>query len=103
VEGDLPEARRNLKELQKHAGDSFSLNESQFCRQCSPEAKEPKLVLTIECQDGRSHTTAGISPTDLLLLNEFFSGKFVHDDGPAGEAPLKNYEKRLQELLGMNQ
>jgi hypothetical protein len=101
VDWNLQPARRQIVELQKAAGATMALDESQFCRKCSPEVKDPKLVLKIEFTDGKPHTVVGVSPDDLLLLTEFFSGKRAHDEGPQGEKPLKDYSKRLQELLGV--
>jgi hypothetical protein len=97
----VPDARRKNDELQKAAGASVTLDESQFCRKCSPEVKDPKLVLQIVYADGKPQTVVGVSPDDLTLLTELFSGKLVHDGGMSGEKPLKNYSKRLQELLGI--
>ena len=99
---ELPTARRTLKEVQKLSGPGIALDESQFCRKCSPTITDPKLVLQIFYDSGQPHTVVGMSSRDLQLLQEFFRGTFVHDEGPRGEVPLKNYEKRLQELLGAN-
>ena len=86
--------------LQEVAKASLSLDESQFCRKCSPGTKDPKLVLKIQYDDGKTRNVAGISPEDLQLLTELFSGELVHDTGMMGEKPLKDYGERLRELLG---
>lgn len=101
VDWDLQTARRTLTGLQKLAEQSISLDESQFCRKCSPDVKVPKLVLRINYEAGQPHTFVGVIPTDLQLLEEFFAGKLVHDTGPHGETPLRNQIPRIQELLGV--
>jgi len=98
----LVAARRALNVLQERAGNAFSLDESEFCRKCRPDIKEPKLFLKIGYQDGRAHTAVVGGPNDMRLLNEFFSNKLVHDNNEGGEVPLKNYQERLDELLGAN-
>jgi hypothetical protein len=98
---DLDRARWNFKSLQQAVNENIALDESQFCRKCSPEVKDPKLVLKIAFADGKPQSVVGVTPDDLLLLTEFFSGKLAHDAGMAGEKPLKDYSKRLRELLGV--
>jgi hypothetical protein len=100
VGGQLLDARRQVKILQELAGAGLDLDESQFCRKCSPDVKDPKLVLKIRYDGGKTKTVSGISPKDLQLLTEFFSDKLAHDTGAGGERPLKDYSGRLRELLG---
>ena len=103
VAWEIPTFRRCLNDIQGLVVKGLSLDESQFCRKCSPDVKEPKLVLKIEYEGGKPHTLEGVDAGDLLILKEFLSGKLAHNDGPSGEKPLKDYSRRLQELLGVTQ
>ena len=103
VEWKIPDTRRNFKELQGMPSKGFSLDESQFCRKCSPNVKTPKIVLKVEYAGGNTHTVEGVTSEDFKLLKEFLSGKVIHDARQEGEKPLKDYSKRLQELLGVEQ
>jgi hypothetical protein len=77
------------------------LDESQFCKQCSPEITIPLLTLIIKYQDGTAaQRTEGIACSDLLILKAFLDGQARIDAGD-GEKPLRDYLPRLQELLGV--
>jgi DNA-directed RNA polymerase subunit RPC12/RpoP len=77
------------------------LDESQFCKQCSPEIMQPQLILIIKYQDGTAaQRTEGIACSDILLLNAFLTGQVQINTGD-GEKPVRDYMPRLQELLGV--
>ncbi len=101
VQEHLPACRRELAELKKVAGDAVTLDESQFCRKCSPEVKDPRLVLTVTFQDGKKSSVQGASAMDIRLLGELLGGKTVHRSENDGESALKEHLPRLQELLGV--
>lgn len=101
LERHINAARRSIKKLKEVGGVGLNLDESRFCRKCSPEGITPMLVLQIQYDDGETREVTGISPKDLQLLIDFFSGKLVCDTGSMGERPLKMFDMRLRELLGL--
>jgi hypothetical protein len=101
VEWELPSCRREFKKLKETAGHAVILDERSFCRDCSPDVKEAKLVLTLLFKEGQTRDVEQVTANDLRLLEEFLAGKRVHVDWNDGETPLKQYMPRLQELLGV--
>ena len=100
VTTELPACRRQIKEID---GLAVRLDESQFYRQCSPNAETPTLGLVIN-YDGEPtpHRMSGITSNDLKLIAEFLAGKAKHTGPQDGETPLKNHTERLGELLGID-
>jgi hypothetical protein len=92
----IPNCRRTLKTIN---GINISLDESQFCKKCSPDIQSPKLVLIITHEDGNKHTVTGVTNNDLILISEFLTGSDKHKDEGDFETPLKDHIKRLKELL----
>ncbi len=90
------------REVERLASLSAALDESQLCKKCSPDVRDPEVVLVIAPPGATApHRTAGVSPEDLRLLREFAAGADRHDLGPDGERPLKDYLPRIRELLGL--
>lgn len=78
------------------------LDESQFCRQCSPEIKEPKLILNLQLVgDTAPRRIEGVTAFDLQLLDQFLRGADKIDVGQDRERALRDFLPRLQELLGV--
>ncbi|MGV8120204.1 MAG: hypothetical protein AB2L14_10635 [Candidatus Xenobiia bacterium LiM19] len=99
IEEDLPECRRLIKEIK---GLDVSLNESEYCRKCSPDAKNPALILVVKYQGlGTPYRYRNIRSEDLILIREFMEGKDRHRDSYDFETPMKDHLKRLNELLGV--
>ncbi len=99
LEWELPACRKMVKQIK---GLDVRLDESQFCAKCSLNAKNPKLVLLVHYADkDEPHRVEGINADDLRLIQEFLSGKEKHVGKQDLESPLKNYLKRLEELLGV--
>ena len=97
----LESCRHHFKGIAELVGDAVTLDESQFCRSCSPDVDAPKLVLMIDYVDGEPKVIAGVSPVDLQMICEFLSGDRTHS-GPRGSTmPLKDQLPRLQKLLGV--
>jgi hypothetical protein len=72
------------------------LDESEFCKKCSPNVKEPKYCLIVTYgKDAKPHKTCDITSNDMDLLYDFSEGKKEHYN-----CPIKNYKERLEELLG---
>jgi hypothetical protein len=97
VHRDLPACRATINTVNCL---DIKLNESQFCRKCSPNFEHPSIGIIIKYKgDPKEQIIWGISRTDLDLLAEFCQGKNIHSDNNDFESPLKNYMNRLQELL----
>jgi predicted RNA-binding Zn-ribbon protein involved in translation (DUF1610 family) len=98
VERDLASCRRLIASLPLL---DASLDESQFCRKCSPEVTAPQLTLVVRYVDGAEKRATPVTPEDLVLLREFERGQTKHE-GPMGrETPLLEHRARLGELLGL--
>lgn len=97
---EIPSCRREFEALKKVAKVDVALDEKSFCRKCSPDAKEQKLVLTLKYADGTTRTVSPVTWQDLRILTDFFSGKQTWKTSNDGEEPLKGKIKRLREMLG---
>jgi hypothetical protein len=101
VQWEIPSCRRAFQELREVAGDAILLDESQFCRKCSPKVTEPKLVLRVAYADRQSpNIVSGVTDDDLRILHHFLAGE-LYGSGFDDEIPLKESLPRLQELLGV--
>lgn len=96
---DLQSIRDNATKLEEI---NCKLDESQFCKSCSPEVTEPKLCLIVKLKDEAEHKTCGIEKEDLVLIDEFLHGDIVHKDFYDAEIPLKQYIPRIGELIGID-
>jgi len=96
----LPACRRRIQQLTQLPAQ---LDESQFCRKCSPDVKTPALYLVLQFADEAApRRVKDVDADDLVLLAEFFAGKKKHGDAIGAETtPLKNHVRRLAELLGV--
>jgi len=98
VARDLPACRRLVGEIQ---GLDISLDESEFCRKCSPALKSPGLILVVRYRDETgSHRFRGVTTDDLVLIREFTGGSDRHRSSNDAETPLKAHMDRLVKLLG---
>ncbi len=95
---DLPACRRLAGQIKNIP---VTLDEKSFCKHCTPQAEKRELCLVIDYGNGIRHTVQGVTKDDLQLLVEFSEGSAVHNAGPGGERPLKEYLGRLEELLGV--
>jgi hypothetical protein len=99
LNGELTGCRQLVKEIK---GLVVELDESQFCRKCHPEAKEPRIGLIVRYpKQAESHRVWGVTCDDLRLIAEFMSGKTKHAGAADAESPIKDHLKRLEELLGI--
>ncbi|MDQ7823888.1 MAG: hypothetical protein RDV48_13900 [Candidatus Eremiobacteraeota bacterium] len=99
INSGLAECRRLVKEM---PGSFISIDESEFCRKCSPKVKEPELVLVVRYGGEKEPSRfRGITADDLKLVKEFLEGKDKHSGSYDEESPLKNHMARLKELLGI--
>ncbi len=95
---DLQQMRQIVSKMPKI---DCVLDESQLCKKCSPDVENPDLCLIIKIKDEKLHKTCNISLIDIELLYEFLSGQEIHRTKYDKEEPLKNYQNRIEELLGM--
>jgi hypothetical protein len=78
------------------------LDESQFCKKCSPDVVAPSLVLVVRHPGQKEpHRFARVNLNDLQMLVEFLAGEVKHKDSYETVTPLADYLKRLEELLGV--
>ena len=94
---ELSTYRQLVKKITKM---DVRLDESQFCKKCSPNIKNPQYCLLVkDVKSNKTHKTCNITENDILLIYEYSEGIKEHNNGYI-KAPLKNYEDRLEELLG---
>lgn len=99
VRRDLPLCRSLADSI---SAINIQLDESQYCKKCSPDIKTPQLCMTYKLADDENEThKCGISQYDLQIMKEFMQGKIKHKDSQDGETPLKDFLPRLQELFGI--
>jgi len=101
VDFELNDCRREFAELKKTTGPAAVLDESQFCRKCSPEIDQPAIVLHLEYGDNSRHSVAGVRADDMRLLREFLTGDLMHIEQNDAETPMLQRINRLEELLGI--
>ena len=97
VRWTIESCRRNVPLIK---GLAVELDETQFCKNCSPDIETPKLGLVITYEDGSVHKVWGIESKDVELIKAFMAGEKTVG-APLDEKPLKDYTNRLEELLGV--
>lgn len=99
IEWELPKCRIIAKRIK---GIKIYLDESKFCKNCSPNIETPELCLTVDIKGtDKTKDSSPISSVDLQLIDEFLSGKLVHKGRRDQETPLKEYIDHLENLLGI--
>ena len=94
---EIPACRSIISDLK---AIDIKLDESQFCKKCSPKNKEPQLCIELKYIDEtEKHKTCNISSTDLRLVSEFLKGKNKHLGETGDETPLKDYMDRIKAIL----
>jgi hypothetical protein len=102
LSGALSSMRSTVERIKEaHFGIEVSLDESELCRRCKPNVKEPQVVLIVRRSDGTEQRTRAPSPEDLELLFAFLSGQTTITGSTGTETLLKSYDKRLRVLLGL--
>jgi predicted RNA-binding Zn-ribbon protein involved in translation (DUF1610 family) len=100
VNTEIPTCRqiiRSIKDLR------LQLDETQFCRHCSSDVKDPVLVLKVWYDDPKNaYIVTDITHDDCRMLQEFIEGKKKHEFGNGQEMTLKDQLKRLEVLLGVS-
>jgi hypothetical protein len=99
VYSELQECRSYVEAIR---GINAKLDESQFCKKCSPDVTDPELCLITQLEgENTPYKCCGIYSTDLQVISEFLNGKDVHSLFNEREEPLKDYVSRIEELLGV--
>jgi hypothetical protein len=99
VQRELPGCRSMANTLSEI---NLTLDESQYCKKCSPDIVSPQLCMTYKLSDDTSETNiCGIDSDDLEIMKEFLQGTEKHEAGQGREVPLKDYLPRLQQLFGI--
>jgi hypothetical protein len=76
VQYEIPECRIVLAEYPQFP---LALDESEFCKRCSPNISKPKLALLIRFEGRASpHRLVPIRSTDIQLVCEFLSENATH-------------------------
>lgn len=90
------------REVEKIKGINIRLDESQFCKHCSPDIKKPELCLLVNI-GGESDTSkvCDINYLDIRKIQEFLNGELIHITGNEGEVPLVNDIEWLKKLFGI--
>jgi len=102
VQYDIPEARMLFQQLIQATRLRMELDESSFCRFCTPDLGGlPGLLLTIEWEDG-TRTTSAVTNEDLRMLIGLFEGELSYTTANDASIPLGQSIERLRELLGLN-
>jgi hypothetical protein len=93
----LPYCRATVKKINCL---EVKLDESLYCRKCSPNVTNPCLNLMLKYKgDQKEYKIKDIGYNDLVLLAEFCADTNIHKGGFGIESPLKDYFGRLQDLL----
>jgi hypothetical protein len=90
------------REIEKVKGENIKLDESQFCKHCSPKTENPELCLLVNIA-GQSDTTkvCNIRDIDIKIIGEFLNDKLVLTGNRDEETPLINDIDRIKKLLGV--
>lgn len=93
VSPDIDECRRLFARIPVSAG--MKLDESEYCRKCSPRVKHPEPALLV--QDGRGHTrrVRHVTTDELSKLGDYFAAT------PDEQARMRKESRRLRRLLGL--
>jgi hypothetical protein len=94
----LPCLRSYTKTLQ---GVELTLDESQFCKKCSPNVKRPEEILAVRLAGEKEARRVYWSCDDLRLLQIFLSGGDRVENDYGAEHPLKDDLDRLERILGV--
>ena len=99
---ELPFCRNLIAKINQMTGASMQLDESSFCKKCSPKARKPELRLTINHGDGASHTIPAVGSSDLFLILSFLKCKSAPESLSLEEnANLQKNLSRVHELLAI--
>jgi len=100
----LDNYRNKVKQITKI---DVKLDESEFCKNCSPNIKKPKYCIIVTYgENAKPHKTCDVSLDDINLLYDFSEGKKEHSiyyaflEMEKEKIPIEKYKARLEDLLG---
>ena len=100
VEQKIPFMR---EEMNRSLCAWFELDESEFCRRCSPNVESPVINLKVRIDDDEhAHTIRDVSAEDIEILIEFCKNQRFHSENFGAESPLRDYLERIELLLGVS-
>ena len=95
---EIPTCRTQVSQIKNI---EIVLDESQYCKKCSPNIDDPALCLIVKYpSDKTEHKSCKISSEDLSLIREFLEGSTIHNGSDGEQMPLKAFELRIGKLLG---
>jgi hypothetical protein len=89
---DIDECRRLFARIPATAG--MKLDESQYCRKCSPRVKNPAPVVLVPTPRGGIRRVRHVTAEELRQLGDYFTAT------PAEQAQALKDSRRLRKLLG---
>lgn len=99
IQYELQDCRNSVPKIK---GIDAGLDESQYCKKCSPDIEKPVLCLEYTyAGDTTQQKICDISSNDIEILVEFTNGSKVHAGFNGTEYPLKESVDRLEILLGI--
>ncbi|HBX51443.1 MAG: hypothetical protein A2275_14350 [Bacteroidetes bacterium RIFOXYA12_FULL_35_11] len=97
IEKEIPACRGLVSKIKDM---EISLDESEYCRKCSPSVTEPELCIYLRTSDmEKPDHVCGISSDDLNVLSEFLSGSLKVKDNYDYESPLKEKISTIERIL----
>ncbi len=101
VQSELPRCRELSRRFTKNL---IHLDESQYCKKCTPNAANPpKLCLDVQLEGQAPVATCGVQSWDLTILIAFFEGKSICKTFNDGEVAMKDQLPRVRTLLGIKE
>lgn len=99
IDSEIPKCRDLVKNIHDI---EISLDESEFCRKCSPKITDPQLCIEIKTSDmTKANRTCAIRTEDLTILTEFLQGSLKHKDSFDYESPLKEKISALENMFSI--
>jgi|GEM_PF-1225389 len=100
--GLVPYCRRMVSEIPKLSGVTVTLDESELCSHCSPDAETPSPAIVVRYKHGRTHRVEDFDDCDVRILISFLSGELDYERQNGFTEPLKKQIPRIRELLGLD-
>jgi hypothetical protein len=101
IEWELQGCRRMVESINELTEFQVTLDETMFCSHCTPDREgDPVLLLRVASTDS-TEIVNSVTVHDLRLLESFLQGRLYYLTENDGQMPLRDYEDRLRELLGV--
>ena len=89
---DIDECRRIFTRIPATAG--LKLDESEYCRKCSPRVKHPEPALLVPTAHGQLRRVRHVTSDELRQLGDYFTAT------PTEQEKMRKGSRRLRKLLG---